>query len=93
MDFDGSGVGLSARRRPNESELMWQANVSLAYGAKGIQYFTYWTPDVSSDASIQFGEALVSKGGTLTPLYYSAKNVNRYLSVVGKCSCRSPPNR
>lgn len=84
VDFDGSGVGLSKRRRPNEAELLWQVNVSLAYGAKGIQYFTYWTPDVPSDASIQFGEALVSKGGTLTPLYYSAQRTNIYLRVIGK---------
>ncbi|MGW0227929.1 hypothetical protein ACWDWO_06420 [Actinopolymorpha singaporensis] len=32
-------------RLPTEAELLWQVNVSLAYGCKGTQYFTYWTPD------------------------------------------------
>jgi hypothetical protein len=75
---------LQARRRPKEVEILWQVNVSLAYGAKGIQYFTYWTPDVAPDAWRQFGEALVSVEGQLTPLYYYAKRVNQYLKVVGK---------
>ena len=60
VDFDGSQVGLAQRRRPTEAEILWQINVSLAYGAKGIQYFTYWTPKVEPDGPIQFGEALVS---------------------------------
>ena len=72
------------RRRPNEAEIRWQINVGLAYGAKGIQYFTYWTPNVAPDASIQFGESLVSRDGLLTPLYDYAKRANDYLKVVGK---------
>ena len=63
---------------------MWQVNVSLAYGAKGIQYFTYWTPEVASDAWRHFGEALVSADWQPTPLYDYAKRVNQYLKVVGK---------
>jgi hypothetical protein len=70
------------RRRPNEAELFWQVNVSLAYGAKGLQYFTYWTP--KSDSTVTFGEALVAVGGNRTPLYDYAKRVNNYLKVVGK---------
>jgi hypothetical protein len=58
---------------------LWQINVSLAYGAKGIQYFTYWTPSAT-----HFGEALVSRDGVLTPLYYYARRANKYLRVVGK---------
>lgn len=84
VGFDGSKSGLPKRRRPDEAELLWQANVSLAYGAKGIQYFTYWTPDVPSDAPIRFGTALLSVDGRRTPLYDYAGRVNRYLSVVGK---------
>jgi alpha-galactosidase len=30
------------------AQLRWQAFVSLAYGAKGLLYFTYWTPEGSS---------------------------------------------
>jgi hypothetical protein len=78
-DFGGEGANISKRRRPNEAEILWQINVSLAYGAKGIQYFTYWTP-----AATHFGEALISRDGVLTPLYYYAKRANNYLRVVGK---------
>jgi len=78
-EFGGSGTGISYRRRPNEAEIRWQINVSLAYGAKGIQYFTYWTP-----AATGFVESLVTREGVLTPLYDYAKRANDYLKVVGK---------
>lgn len=81
MDFEGTLIS-PPRRRPNKPELFWQVNVSLAYGARGIQYFTYWTPDDTS--KIQFGEALVSKDGQLTPTYNRASEVNGYLRVIGK---------
>ena len=31
-------------RDPTEPELTWQVFHALAYGARGISYFTYWTP-------------------------------------------------
>ena len=81
VDFWGNTGG---HRRPEEAEIRWQVNASLAYGAKGVQYFTYWTPNLAPGASIQFGESLVSRAGLLTPLYDYAKRVNDYLKVVGK---------
>jgi hypothetical protein len=78
-EFGGSGTGISYRRRPNEAEIRWQINVSLAYGAKGIQYFTYWTPTATG-----FAGSLVSRDGVLTPLYAYAKRANDRLKVVGK---------
>jgi hypothetical protein len=82
VDFSWTNSSFLPRRRPNEAELFWQVNVALAYGAKGLQYFTYWTPNDSD--STTFGEALVTETGRLTPLYGYAKNVNNYLRVVGK---------
>jgi hypothetical protein len=67
------------RRRPTETELLWQVNVSLVYGAKGIMYFTYWTP-----AAATFGQALVTRTGELTDLYHAAARTNDYLASVGK---------
>ena len=84
VGFDGSGAGLANRRRPREQEILWQVNVSLAYGAKGIQYFTYWTPDSQPGDPIQFGQALISLDGQQTALYDYAQRVNRYLKVIGK---------
>jgi len=84
VGFDGSGAGLARRRRPNEQEILWQVNVALAYGAKGIQYFTYWTPDSQPGDPIQFGQALISLDGQQTALYGYAQRVNTYLKAVGK---------
>src|SRR3712207_8586474 len=74
VGFDSGDPRFLDRRRPNDAEIRWQVNVSLAYGAKGIQYFTYWTPDVPPDASMRFGEALVTLNGRTTPLYDYAKD-------------------
>lgn len=84
VGFDGSDVGLADRRRPNRQEILWQVNVALAYGAKGIQYFTYWTPEAQPAPSIRFGQAMISTTGQQTALYDYASEVNTYLKVVGK---------
>lgn len=81
IDFDGPAVGLAYHRRPNRAELLWQINVALAYGAKGLQYFTYWSPEPKT---VNFGQALISRSGTRTQLYTDAKSVNSHLGRVGK---------
>jgi hypothetical protein len=80
MDFDGRRVNLEKRRRPDEAEIFWQINVALAYGVKGIQYFTYWTPQ---DNEVDFGNALIRRDGTRTPLYGHATRANAFLQKVG----------
>jgi hypothetical protein len=84
VGFDSSEAGFADRRRPNKQELLWQVNVSLAYAAKGIQYFTYWTPRSRPGATLRFGQALISAAGQQTPLYDYATEVNNYLKVVGR---------
>jgi hypothetical protein len=79
MDFVGDG--LEMRRRPDEDEIFWQINVALAYGVKGIQYFTYWTPE---DNVVKFGTALIKRIGEKTPLYDSAARANEFLRKVGE---------
>lgn len=81
MGFDGRAVGLGVRRSPDEAEIFWQINVALAYGVKGIQYFTYWTPDDAN--GVRFGNALITRSGTRTPIYASATRANDYLRRVG----------
>ncbi len=78
---EGRG-GLPKRRPPTQAELFWQTNVGLAYGAKGVQYFTYWTPE--DNPKTKFGSAMVTREGQLTPLYQYARNVNAQLRVFGK---------
>lgn len=80
MGFDGRLVGLGVRRRPDEAEIFWQINVALAYGVKGIQYFTYWTPE---DNAVKFKDALITRAGERTPLYGYATRANDFLQNVG----------
>jgi hypothetical protein len=86
VDFGGDIIS-PPRRKPNKTELYWQVNVSLAYGAKGIQYFTYWTPEPDRDAPIKFRDALIARNEErqwdTTPLYNRAGEVNEYLRKIG----------
>jgi hypothetical protein len=75
-------VQYAGHRFPNQAELFWQSNISMAYGCKGIQYFTYWQPDPARGEA--FGPALMNANGTRTALYDAAKVVNTtWLSRVG----------
>jgi hypothetical protein len=70
-------------REPTAAELLWQVNVSLAYGAKGIQYFTYWTPEAARGEG--FGPALITVDGKRTPRYAASKQINTtWLAQVGR---------
>jgi hypothetical protein len=82
MGFDGRNIGLGVRRPPDEAEIFWQINVALAYGVKGIQYFTYWTP--ADDEKVTFGEALIRRTNmTPTDIYDYATRANEFLRKVG----------
>jgi hypothetical protein len=53
---------------PTEGHIRWQMMNNLAYGAQGLQYFTY-----AHDA------AMVRSDGTTTPTWEIARRVNRYV--------------
>jgi hypothetical protein len=48
-------------------ELRWQASHALAYGARGIGYFTYWTP--APDPVWNWQPAVIGWDGTRTAWY------------------------
>ncbi len=76
-------LAYNGHREPTAAELLWQINISLAYGAKGIQYFTYWTPEAARGEG--FGPALITVDGKRTPRYAAAKNINNsWLHPVGR---------
>lgn len=81
MGFDGRLVGLGVRRPPDEAEIFWQINVALAYGVKGIQYFTYWTPE---NNEVKFGNALIKRDTTPSEIYYYATRANEFLRKIGR---------
>jgi hypothetical protein len=61
-------------RDPSEDELRWQVNTALAYGAKALLYFTYWTP--SSDPTFKSSIAIIDPQGHRSPHFEQAKRVN-----------------
>ncbi|WP_152360995.1 hypothetical protein [Microlunatus speluncae] len=73
-------------RSPTEAELLWQTNVSLAYGCTGILYFTYWTPEAARGEGFAEGDgALITLAGERTARYQAAKKINSgWLSRVGR---------
>jgi hypothetical protein len=76
-------LAYNGHREPTAAELLWQINVSLAYGAKGIQYFTYWTPEAARGEG--FGPALITVDGNRTSRYAAAKKINTtWLHQVGR---------
>lgn len=70
---------------PSESELIWNVNVSVAYGAKGLTYFTAFQPDGSS--FLPGGERVFNRtgmfglAGNINRWYYYAQKVNKQLAA------------
>jgi len=64
-----------------KGEIAWQAYNCLAYGAKGISYFTYWTPP--DDPVWHPRNAIISWDGKRTAHYDEVKEVNSEVKVLG----------
>lgn len=76
-------LGYTNHRTPTATELRWQVNMALAYGYKGIQYFTYWTPDPARGEGFQ--PALITVDGHRTERYAAAQEINvGWLAPVGR---------
>ena len=65
---------------PTEGQLRWQINTSLAYGAKGVLYFCYYTP---AGAEFPKGGAIIQRDGRRTRHYDEAKRINRGIKHLG----------
>jgi len=65
---------------PTEDQLRWQIFTSLAYGAKGVLYFCYFTPGVDPFAK---GGAIINLDGTRTRHWYQAQRLNARLKQLG----------
>lgn len=64
-----------------EAEKRWEAMQTLAYGGKGLMYFTYWTP---SPNPAEWGPAIIAHDGTATPQYEEVKRINADVHAIGK---------
>ena len=67
-----------AYRDPNEADLRWQVYTTLAYGSKGIIYFTYITPP---DGGF-YRNAIITEAGKRSEKYEYVKRLNGKLKVL-----------
>jgi hypothetical protein len=65
---------------PTEADLRWQVFTSLAYGAKGVLYFCYWTP---GGGEFPKGGAILTAEGRKTRHYEQAKRINATVKALG----------
>ncbi len=69
-------------RVPTEEEMRWQINTTLAYGAKGLQYFTLWSPVDS--AYENFSGCILGVYGEMGVRYELVQRFNQWTKKVGQ---------
>jgi hypothetical protein len=65
---------------PTEGQLRWQIYSSIAYGARGVLYFCYYTP---AGAEFPRGGAIIDRNGRKTRHYKQAMEINAQLKNLG----------
>lgn len=73
------------RLDPTEAQIRWQIFTSVAYGAKGVLYFCYWTPGKGAAGAGEFpkGGAILTAEGLKTRHYEEARRINTELKNLG----------
>jgi hypothetical protein len=73
------------RLDPTEAQIRWQINTSIAYGAKGVLYFCYWTPGKGAAGGGEFPKdgAIITAEGLRTRHYDEARRINAELKNLG----------
>ncbi len=66
---------------PTPVHLRFEAFTALAYGAQGIQYFTYWQP---GSETWNFHHAPIDETGKRTDTYYLIRDLNREIRALTK---------
>lgn len=70
-------------------ELAWQANLALAHGARGIVWFTYWTPNPAE--SFRYHGGPISYDGRRNPSYDQISQLNPRIQSLGRALSRLQP--
>lgn len=73
-------------RRVTPGELKWQVSMLLAYGARGIGYFTYWTPRWNPVNDWQ--PAIIDTNGNRTEWYPVIAQLSRFARSAGSTLAR-----
>jgi hypothetical protein len=66
-------------RRLTEPEKRFEAMQTLAFGARGLLWFTYWQPDASG----MWKDAIINFDGTPTYQYDQIKRINHEMAAFG----------
>lgn len=77
----------SISKLPNEGEVNWLVSTSLALGAKGIQYFTYFLP--KSNEFEQFTGSMIDENGNRTAQYDIVKKINAQIAAADEVLMQS----
>lgn len=71
-----SYAGDGAHRLCEYEDMLWQANVSMAMGAKEFSYYTYWTIHNTNGNLPDETKYPITRYGDRNPLYYHVQSVN-----------------
>jgi len=74
------GLPEASMRRTNENELRWHVYSSLAFGLKGLYWFTWFQPVITNHT---FSPAIIDKDGRKTDLYEPAKQLGKEITTLG----------
>lgn len=76
-------------RVPNQEEIFWQAATSLAYGARGIWWYRYWTQPPSEESisatepPVQQPGSMIDRYGNRSPSWNYVCRTNEFLHKAG----------
>lgn len=73
-------------RALTDGEVRWQGSMALAYGARGVGYFTYWTPQANPLLNWHYG--LIDTAGSPTHWYALVSDFNPRLVAAGRVVAR-----
>ena len=78
---------------PKRGQMLWNVNTSLAYGAKGIEYFPliqpYWFSWQENNTHDYQRNGLIGANGVPTQWYDYAKEANKQIAAVGEVLLQS----
>lgn len=79
--LQANGDNLAGYRRPNANELRWNVYNSLAYGVKGLYWFTWFQPEIYTPNN--FTTAIMDGSGNKTDLYIPAQTLGSEVKKLG----------
>lgn len=79
----GDGFGNTAVHSVTKSEMLWNANTSLAFGAKGLDYFLLIQHQAFANSNGEASSGLLQTDGTTENAWYGhAKEFNKHVQAI-----------